>query len=98
MSELKRVLIQNIKKYRKQLGLSQAALAEKLQISVDSINKIESGQRYPRHETLEKMLKLFKIRPYQLFVEDDNLFKREAYIKKVLPQITDAISDILSNN
>lgn len=50
------MLAENIKKYRKKLGLTQEALARKADISYNTIIKIESkGIADPRMETLKKL-------------------------------------------
>ncbi len=50
------MLSQNIKKYRKKLGLTQEALAKKADISYNTVIKLESeGITDPRMETLKKL-------------------------------------------
>lgn len=39
------VIAENIKKERKRLGISQATLAERTDLSVDTIKSVESGRR-----------------------------------------------------
>ncbi len=51
----------NIVKYRKQLGLKQSELAEKLGISTTAVSGWERGAAAPDIETLIEICKIFKI-------------------------------------
>ena len=48
-----------IRKHRELAGLTQAEAAKKLDISVDSIRRYESGEREPRASDLMRMAQLF---------------------------------------
>jgi transcriptional regulator with XRE-family HTH domain len=54
------LLAENIKNYRTELGLSQAALGEKLGYSQQIIFAYENGSRVPPPATLAKMADMFK--------------------------------------
>ena len=83
MTEFSKFLIFNIKKHRKRMGLSQYALAELLDITTDAVAKIESGKRFPSERTLNKLSKIFEVKPYQLFIDEVEPFEKERYIDKV---------------
>lgn len=55
LSELKNLLGKKVAKLRKGLKLTQAAFAEKIDISVSALADIEAGANYPRPETVEKI-------------------------------------------
>ena len=56
------MLAENIKKYRKKLGLSQEGLARKADISYNTVIKLETeGITDPRMETLIKLAKGLEI-------------------------------------
>ncbi|RBS17150.1 hypothetical protein EA94_01184 [Enterococcus faecalis] len=57
----------NVTRLRKEQGLTQEELAEKIGLKKQSISNIERGVRYPTFETLEKLAQLFKATPTQLF-------------------------------
>jgi len=86
---LKSVFIQNLKKYRKDRGVSQAMLAEKCNTSTSYIGQIEIGNRFPSLEMIEKISEGLNIRPHLLF-----FIQQDEDIDEQIPQIkTDSISD-----
>lgn len=65
-------LAERVAKRREQLGLSQKTLAEKIQVSQQSINKIESGQtRSPRN--LDRLAEALDVSPQWLLFGDDSV-------------------------
>jgi transcriptional regulator with XRE-family HTH domain len=65
--ELRDILSKNIKRYRHSRNLSQADLAEKLDISVNFLCNIENGNRWISPQTLVKFASVLNIEPYELF-------------------------------
>ena len=53
----KKILGENIKKYRKARGLTQEQLAEKLDISANHLSKIEIGKRFVTAELMDRLAK-----------------------------------------
>lgn len=47
--------------------MTQTLLAERTNLSVDSISRIERGERAPSLETIDKISNALKIRPVELF-------------------------------
>jgi transcriptional regulator with XRE-family HTH domain len=66
-NELRSILSKNIKRYRQSRNLSQADLAEKLDISVNFLCNIENGNRWFSSLTLIKFANALNIEPYELF-------------------------------
>lgn len=65
-------LAERVAKRREQLGLSQKTLAEKIQVSQQSINKIESGQtRSPRN--LDRLAEALEVSPQWLLFGDESV-------------------------
>ena len=64
---------ENLKKLRKQKGLSQAQLAEIIGMSAKNITKIETGKSFPRAENINKLLKLFNVSENVLFAGSEKL-------------------------
>ena len=71
--ELRGILSRNIKRYRQSRDLSQAGLAEKLDISVNFLCNIENGNRWISPQTLVKFAAALNIEPYELFKPDEAL-------------------------
>jgi len=72
-SELRDILSINIKKFRQSRSLSQADLAEKLDISVNFLCNIENGNRWISPQTLVKFASIMNIEPYELFKPDNTI-------------------------
>ena len=77
--ELREDLSQNLKKYRKQKGWSQFELAEKAEISEQTINSIEGLRLWPSDKTLSKIeeLNTNTLSPYMEVVAAEYLTKNE---------------------
>ncbi len=78
--ETKELLGLKIKEVRKQRKLTQEQLAEKLNLDVGYISKLEVGRNFPTIGTLEKIASALDVELYELFqftkVKDKN-FKDE---------------------
>lgn len=58
---------ENIARRRKQLGMTQDELAEKLEISASAMSRIESGQASPRFSRLEDLANILQCQVADLF-------------------------------
>ena len=67
MTDLRKVLAFNMKLYRKRLNLSQAKLAEMINVSDNHITLIETGRRFPSIKMLEKLADALGIDILELF-------------------------------
>jgi transcriptional regulator with XRE-family HTH domain len=65
--EIKTVLGKNIKLFRNHRNFSQAILAEKADISINYLSKIERGIKYPKPDILSKIAESLGIEVYELF-------------------------------
>ena len=74
MTDLRELLAQNIKKYRKILGLSQESLAEKAGTSTTHIGMIEIGKRFPSTKMLEQIAVALGIDTPELFTTETVVF------------------------
>ena len=77
VNRLRKTLSGNIKKYRKELGLSQEKLAEKAALSDQTINDIEGCRTWVSDKTLIKIALALKVEVYQLIcpiTEADRLY------------------------
>ena len=71
MIPVRQLLSLNIKRARKRLKISQMELAGRCGLSTSFIGEIEIGRKYPSAENLQKIADSLHVRPYQLFLEDD---------------------------
>lgn len=75
--ELKETISKNIIKYRKELGLTQLELADKLSYSDKTLSKWERAESIPDVITLKQMADLFGITVDQLLNEDTNFIPKK---------------------
>jgi len=69
MTDVRKLLANNMKRYREILGLSQMGLAEKIGCSPTLIGKIEIMKRFPSADNLNLIAKALKIEPADLFAK-----------------------------
>jgi transcriptional regulator with XRE-family HTH domain len=67
MTEIRKILGENMKAYRTELGYSQAKLAELVNTATNYIAQIENGKRFPTDTMLEKIATALQIRSFELF-------------------------------
>jgi len=67
MTEIRRILGENMKIYRAELGYSQAKLAEIVNTAPNYIAQIENGKRFPTDTMLEKIAVALQKRSFELF-------------------------------
>jgi len=68
---LRSLLGRRIQFFRKQRQLSQAAFAEKVDLSIASLSQIERGLNYPSSETLSRIANTLGVEACELFQEDE---------------------------
>jgi len=66
MADIKKKLGKRISQLRIKAGMTQAKLAEGADLSVDSISRIERGDRAPSLESLEKIAEALGTEPAEL--------------------------------
>lgn len=72
MIDSKTLLRDNIRKLRSLHGFTQAELAERCDLSPNYIAEIEAGRRFPSPDTMDAFCEAFKVRPFELFVDDSD--------------------------
>ena len=96
MKELKDIIANNITKYRKELGLTQLELAERLNYSDKSVSKWERAEGVPDAITLKQLADLFGITVDALMSEEQPKKSTFARIKEtVLTRTNIAISSVI---
>lgn len=68
--DVRTLLGKRVQFYRKQRQLSQAALAEKANISITFLSKIERGIKYPTSETISGIANGLGVELYDLFRQE----------------------------
>lgn len=72
MTELKKEFGIKLKKYRKEAGLSQEQLADKADITTQTLSGIENGYGFPSYSVLCKLIEALNIPAVCLFAFDNN--------------------------
>jgi transcriptional regulator with XRE-family HTH domain len=109
MAHIREILAFNLKKYRKILGLTQPQLAEKADVSTHYIAMIETCNKYPKPEMLERIAKALEIEPNQLFSTADTydealerlhqtiITDMQQALKDMKQVVKEAVKDTLNN-
>ena len=69
--DLKTILGRNIKKYRTLKGFSQEEFSEKINISQQTLSRIECGKNFLTAETLERVLSILSVKISDLFTLEE---------------------------
>jgi transcriptional regulator with XRE-family HTH domain len=96
MTNIRDLLAKNMKAYRHALGISQAKLAEKVDTSSHYIGMIETKNKYPSPEMLERIASAMGIDPIDLFSKENNLPEiMKTYRKSALEDIKDVLNQVI---
>jgi len=71
MTDCRLLLARNMKKYRKILGLSQMALADKVGCSITLIGNIEINRRFPSADNINRIANVLEVKVADLFSETE---------------------------
>jgi DNA-binding XRE family transcriptional regulator len=63
------IFVQNLRKHRRKCGLTQAQLAEKVNVSTHHIGMIELSRNNPTLELVERIAEALNIKTYELFID-----------------------------
>ena len=66
--------------------MTQEKLAELIGIDTRNLIKIENGETFPRVQTLEKLLEVLKIAPYEIF-RNEHLDNPEILRNKIIQKL-----------
>ena len=69
MARLREILAHNLREKRRKSGLTQAQLAEKVNVSTHHIAMIEIARNYPTLEFIERIVDVLNIEIYTLFID-----------------------------
>ncbi len=68
MSNIKKIIGKNIRKYRLRCGYTQEQLAEDLRLNSSSISKLERGEFAPEIETLQRIADILSVASYKFLI------------------------------
>ena len=91
MTDISNKFGKRIQKLRKLKGLTQAEMAELLNVEIVTISRIENGSRFPKKENIENLAKVLDVNIKDLF-DFDYYKSKENLIKNIEKMIN--ISDI----
>jgi transcriptional regulator with XRE-family HTH domain len=92
---LKRLLGQNIKRFRGNSGYSQEELAEKAGISTPFLGAIERGDKWPSPSTLAEIARGLGVYPYDL-LKPEKIVSQD--IRKITAKLTKDITKLVDNS
>ena len=86
----------NLKKYRNIKGLSQAKLAEDINISPNFISDIETGKRWLSSDTLVNLAEVLNVEVHEFFKPhlipaDDTAIFIKTYTEKAAAAVSEAV-------
>jgi transcriptional regulator with XRE-family HTH domain len=68
MDDIRQVLKESIKFYRKKKGITQQKLAEACDVTTPYIGEIEIGRKYISLQMVETLCRVLDVEPWKLFV------------------------------
>lgn len=81
---IKKILGNNLKRLRKNSGLTLELLAEKLELSYQVLSKIEKGQQFITADNFEKICNFFRVEPAALLKTDKNIYYGNATLDNII--------------
>jgi transcriptional regulator with XRE-family HTH domain len=102
MTGIREILARNFKVNRQKLGLTQEQLAEKADVSTHYIAMIETCNKYPKPEMLERLAKALEVESHQLFSVTDTFNEslerlHQAIVTDMRQVVREAIKETLAD-
>lgn len=92
MTNIRTVIAQNMKARRKELGISQAELAERIDASPNYISKIEAEKQFPSVQMIERIAESLEIDSVDLFsTKRKEILKLEIVQNDLLQKICEQV-------
>ena len=101
LKDMKDRVAANVKKYRVKQGLTQQQLGDMIGRDKHSISRLESGNIFPKGETLSKLCASLDVNIYQLFVKDNYYETFSDFIKFLSDEQKNKLKEIaefINNN
>jgi len=94
MAKIREILADNIKEYRRKIGITQSELAERSNISTNFMGMVEQKRKFPTPEVLDRIAAALEIDTSELFITSAS---PQAELKKlhkaILADLNQAIGD-----
>ena len=98
MTNIRDILAKNMKAYRNALGLTQAKLAEKVETSSHYIGMIETKNKFPSPEMLERIAAALGVDTLAMFSNEIDLPEiMKTYRKAAIEDVKTLVKDFLDN-
>ena len=97
--EVRKIFAENLKKLRKQKGLSQLKLSNEMQMAFTFINDIENCKKWVSPETIARFATFFEV-PVSVFFQNnaeksiDNNLNTDFLIKTISNEVTKTIFEV----
>jgi transcriptional regulator with XRE-family HTH domain len=91
MPDLKQQVGLRVKVLRKERGLTQQKLAEKVNLSLNMVGCIERGEKFPSAETFQRLASALKVQPQDLFEFNGPYSAEEVEKKEALKRLRDLL-------
>jgi len=93
--QLRIILGKGIRFFRQQRKMSQAALAEKADISITFLSNIERGLKYPTSDTLSAIANGLGVEVFELFRHDHSPTQKRNLFERFKKDITKNVTETL---
>ena len=93
--EIKTTLGRNIKALRMRMRYSQAFLAERVDISIAYLSKIERGIKYPKQDILSQIAKGLNVEVYELFKTNSDHKPEPIFISDDKKELLNHLSKVM---
>jgi transcriptional regulator with XRE-family HTH domain len=67
--DLKQIFVANLRRFRKERGISQFHLSDLCDTSLNYIAAIEIGRRFPSLKLIERIGQALQVEPYRFFID-----------------------------
>ena len=94
---IRKILSNNIKKYRRNFEYTQEKFAEKAGISTQMLNDIEGCRRWVSSRTLTKLAKTLNISEFELLIPNNDMEKTEKRHKFSLKSLNSLQKSIIKS-
>jgi transcriptional regulator with XRE-family HTH domain len=96
MTSIREILATNLKESRRRLGWTQEKLAEQADVSTHYIAMIETCNKYPKPEMLERIAQALNVEPHSLFSAPTTLDEALEHLRQlIVTDIKQVVREVL---